>query len=99
MSEDNNIEVSSAENIDDLMEFATPEELAPAIEAVLFAHSEPLALKQLCALFNVEAALALSAINILTQKYQSDAIGVEVCLIADKYQSLMLITLQFLPNK
>lgn len=88
MSEENNsIEDSAVEQQVEIQnQFSNKEELVPILEALLIAHGEPLALKQLVAVLETSAELVQEALDLLQVRYQEDCSGVELALIAEQYQ-------------
>ncbi len=88
MSEENTpIENQVAvDHVESISQFASPEEIAPVLEALLIAHGEPLSVKQLVAVLEASTSIVTEALELLQTKYQDESSGIELSLIAEQYQ-------------
>lgn len=61
-------------------------DLAPAVEALIFAHGDPLGADRISEMLGLEEADALRLIESLCQRYSDDSSGIELLNIGGKFQ-------------
>lgn len=68
------------------LSFADEANKAAVIEAIIFAHGEPIALDRLCEVLGAEEDLVKTEIEQLLAKYRDGDYGIELMTVAGKYQ-------------
>ena len=70
----------------DIPEFEEEENRGAILEAIIFAHGEPVSLERLCDVLSCDSDLIMSELEILSDRYRSGDYGIELVVVAGKYQ-------------